>query len=200
MPKPQRQSGFTLVELLVVISVIAVLASLLIPTISYAKRLAKEAKCQAQLGNIKASLSTFKDANGTIPQKFIDPQTRKDVYSDTFKNDTTYKTVDQLSSTDWETIAQALLVQLQSVDRANFRDLSALRDPFTGGAAAANVFRYRPAKYYPLNQSAVFDIDKENPPNPDSYQLWSSGFDSDDQYGQNDITTGRRSDDITNWK
>lgn len=195
---PQRQTGFTLIELLVVIAIIAVLAALLIPMIGYAKRLAKESKCQAQLGTIKASLALFKDANGTYPEKFGDGG--NDVYKETFKSGTTYKTVKQLNSTDWNAIAQALLTQLQSVDRDNFRDISSLRDPYTGGAAAANVFRYRPQKYYPLVMGASPSIDSDNPPNADSYQLWSAGFDGKDQYGENDLTTGRKSDDITNWK
>lgn len=198
MPIPQRRTGFTLIELLLVIAIIAVLAALLIPMIGYAKRLAKESKCQAQLGTIKASLALFKDANGTYPEKFGDGG--NDVYKDTFKSGTTYKTTRQLTSSDWSTIAETLLKQLQSVDRDNFRDISALRDPFTGGAAAANVFRYRPQKYYPLVMGATPIIDSDNPYNADSFQLWSAGFDGKDQYGENDVSTGRKSDDITNWK
>jgi prepilin-type N-terminal cleavage/methylation domain-containing protein len=194
---PQRRTGFTLIELLLVIAIIAVLAALLIPMIGYAKRLAKESKCQAQLGTIKASLALFKDANGSIPGE----SNGSDDYKTTFKSGTTtYKTVTQLTSTDWNAIANLLLAQLQSVDRDNFRDISSLRDPYTGGAAAANVFRYRPAKFYPLEKGVSPIIDSDNPPNPETYQLWSAGFDGKDQYGENDVTTGRKSDDITNWK
>jgi prepilin-type N-terminal cleavage/methylation domain-containing protein len=194
----QHRTGFTLIELLLVIAIIAVLAALLIPLIGYAKRAAKEAKCQAQLGNIKAAIALFKDANGTIPEKFGDGP--NEVYKKTFVSGTTYKKASELTSTDWTDIAKTLLAQLQSVDRDNFRDLASLRDPFTGGAAATNVLRYRPAKYYPLEATATLSIDKDNPPNPESYQLWSAGFDGKDQYGDNDPTTSRKSDDITNWK
>ncbi len=204
-----RQNGFTLVELLLVISIIAVLAGLLIPIIGIARKSAKEAKCQTQLATISAAIARYKDVNGTIPEKH--PASGTDVYTTTFKNGNNYRTVDQLTSENWTTIAQALLEQLQTVERDNFRDLSALRDPFTGGAAATNVFRYRPSKFYPAvevanGRAAGKLIDgygrlsdgTELPPNPESFQLWSTGYDGKDQFGER--VDGRKSDDITNWK
>jgi prepilin-type N-terminal cleavage/methylation domain-containing protein len=199
-----RRTGFTLVELLVVISIIAALAAILIPTISWARNSAKVAKCETQLAGIKAAISRYVDVNGSMPDKQLGGGT--DVYATTFKTGSTYKTADQLTSSDWTTIAQMLLEQLQTVDRDNFRDLASMRDPFTGGAAATNVFRYRPSKYYPLVATATLFIDGDGqrpdgttaPPNPDSYQLWSTGLDAKDQFGER--VNGRKSDDITNWK
>lgn len=211
-----RRTGFTLVELLMVVAIIAVLAGLLIPLIGYAKSAAKNAKCEAQLGTIKAALALFKDANGFYPEKFM--KGTKDVYADTFKPGGKYQTADQVTTAGgWDDIAEALLQQLQTVDRDNFRDLSALRDPFTGGGAMMKVLRYRPAKFYPLQAHSNWVVDSEEdttdpknpsppPPNPDSYQLWSAGADGRDQYGErqgekvNGLRTGRKSDDITNWK
>jgi len=200
-----RRTGFTLIELLVVISIIAALAAILIPTITYARNSAKTAKCETQLAGIKAAISRYVDVNGSMPDK--QPGGGADVYATTFKTGNNYKTADQLTSTDWTTIAQTLLEQLQTIDRDNFRDLASMRDPFTGGAAATNVFRYRPSKFYPLVATATLYIDGDGqrpdgtnaPPNPDSYQLWSTGLDAKDQFGQRQ-PDGRKSDDITNWK
>jgi prepilin-type N-terminal cleavage/methylation domain-containing protein len=202
-----RRTGFTLIELLVVILIIVALAGLLIPMIGYARNAAKAAKCDAQMAGIKAAISRYVDTNGTIPDKELGGGS--DAYANTFKNGANYKTADQLTSSDWMTIAQTLLAQLQTVGRDDFRDLAALRDPFTGGASATNVFRYRPAKFYPLldvngSPKPKF-IDGDGtldgvtaPPNPDSYQLWSTGPDTKDQFGER--VNGRKSDDITNWK
>ncbi len=203
-----RRTGFTLIELLVVISIIALLAGILIPTITFARNAAKTAKCETQMAGIKAAISHYVDINGHIPEKH--PSGGGDAYADTFLNNKTYKTADLLTSSDWETIAKALLEQLQTVDD-NFRDLASLRDPFTGGASATNFFRYRPAKYYPLidittSNSQVKFIDGDGkmadgtiaPPNPASYQLWSTGLDAKDQFGER--VNGRKSDDIANWK
>jgi prepilin-type N-terminal cleavage/methylation domain-containing protein len=199
-----RRSGFTLIELLVVILIIVALAGLLIPLIGYARNAAKAAKCESQMAGIKATLSRYVDINGSLPDKRLGGGT--DTYATTFKTGNTYKTADQLTSSDWTAIAQTLLEQLQTIDRDNFRDLASLRDPFTGGASATNVFRYRPAKFYPLLSDARLFIDGDGqrpdgstaPPNPDSYQLWSTGPDGKDQFGER--VNGRKSDDITNWK
>lgn len=200
-----RRTGFTLIELLVVILIIVALAGLLIPMVGYARSAAKTAKCESQKQGIAAAISRYVDINGTIPDK--QPGGGTDVYATTFKTGNTYKLADQVTSSEWTAVAQALLEQLQTVDRDNFRDLSSLRDPFTGGASATNVFRYRPSKFYPLQAGARLIIDgdgplpdgTQTPPNPDSYQLWSTGPDGKDQFGQRQ-PDGRRSDDITNWK
>jgi prepilin-type N-terminal cleavage/methylation domain-containing protein len=208
---PMRKNGFTLIELLMVISIIAVLAGLLIPIIGYARRLAKEAKCTSQLGTIKASLASFKDANGFYPEKD---------FSSVFENPSPHNTnekylivgkrtppggpppspADKISNAGWESAANILWQALQSVDRDNYRTVDALRDPFTGGGTKSHFIRYRPAKYYPLRPAAadLFLIDTEDPPNADSFQLWSAGVDGKDQFGERDNNV--KNDDITNWK
>ena len=196
-----RKNGFTLIELIMVISIIAVLAGLLIPIIGNAKRLAKEAQCRSQLGTIKASLSLYKDTNGFYPEAFGAP----DVYAAEFKSGANYKPANTIN---WDAIARALLEQLKSVDRGSYSSENALRDPFTGGGTVSKFIRYRPAKFYPLTNPTVPDvtltIDSDEPPNPDSYQLWSAGIDGKDQYGERQTVNGHRvgskSDDITNWK
>ena len=69
-----RRKGFTLVELLVVIGIIALLISILLPSHMKAKRQAVWAQCSANLHNIGAALYTYaSDNKGSIPQFFASP-------------------------------------------------------------------------------------------------------------------------------
>ena len=65
------------------------------------------------------------------------------------------------------------------------------------GGGKSKVFRYRPARFYPLthpaaNVSPADFPDCDDPPNPDSFQLWSAGANGKDEYGSGD--------DLPNWR
>ena len=66
----QAQSGFTLIELLVVIAIIALLVSILLPSLQRAKELARRAVCGANLHQCGVALGMYVDENQSRFPKF----------------------------------------------------------------------------------------------------------------------------------
>ena len=62
------RGGFTLIELLVVIAIISLLVSILLPSLTQAKELAKRAVCMSNLHNIGLAIATYaEDFDEAVP-------------------------------------------------------------------------------------------------------------------------------------
>ena len=59
----KRSKGFTLIELLVVIAIIALLVSILLPSLNRARELAKRASCSANLKGIGTAIALYQGGN-----------------------------------------------------------------------------------------------------------------------------------------
>jgi prepilin-type N-terminal cleavage/methylation domain-containing protein/prepilin-type processing-associated H-X9-DG protein len=67
-PNPIRHRGFTLVELLVVISIIAILAGMLIPAVQMVMARAKQTACGNNMRQVGMAMATYaSDQNGALP-------------------------------------------------------------------------------------------------------------------------------------
>jgi len=66
-PRSIKLRGFTLIELLVVVAIIAILASLLLPTLARAKDKGKTAKCQSNLRQLGTAAFMFEQDNQLFP-------------------------------------------------------------------------------------------------------------------------------------
>jgi len=76
--KPQRQLGFTIIELIVVIVVISILTAITIVTYVGVKNKAYDTSIQADLKSVAAGLKSYKSATGNYPTTETQISTMKD--------------------------------------------------------------------------------------------------------------------------
>ncbi|MCE5340378.1 MAG: type II secretion system GspH family protein [Planctomycetaceae bacterium] len=69
----KRKSGFTIVELLTVMAIIAILMGLLLPAMQAVRKLAKDVSQKAQFKTIEAALEAYAGENGTYPESSVSP-------------------------------------------------------------------------------------------------------------------------------
>ena len=65
------QRGFTLVELLVVIGIIAIIVMLLLPAVNATREAARKTTCRSNLRQIGIALTNFEAANSKLPPFLI---------------------------------------------------------------------------------------------------------------------------------
>jgi len=80
MCRNQRRTGFTLIEVLIVVIIMAVLAATIIPQFSSSTKDAKESSLKFNLHTIRSQIEMYKvHHNGNYPEfdKFVDQMTKK---------------------------------------------------------------------------------------------------------------------------
>lgn len=67
MEKMRKKKGFTLIEIMVVISIIGIILGIAIPSVSMYRRRAKEAKARADIENLGIAIKMYQVDNGSYP-------------------------------------------------------------------------------------------------------------------------------------
>ena len=70
-PRPRRRGGFTLLELLIVVAVIAVLIALLVPALRGVVGQANDAAVRSELSGLEAGIASFHSAYGRNPPSYV---------------------------------------------------------------------------------------------------------------------------------
>lgn len=71
----RKRPAFTLIELLVVVAIIALLISILLPSLNNARRQAKSAKCGANLSQVGKAVATYAaEMKGYFPPSYVYPR------------------------------------------------------------------------------------------------------------------------------
>ncbi|MBI5779220.1 MAG: type II secretion system protein [Planctomycetes bacterium] len=200
--KSNSQKGFTLVELLIVISIIALLTTMVTVSLLSAKNKAKIQATRALIANIQAAIENYYGAYGDYP-----PTTLADMYTGGFSGNNGIESVVYcLSAQDkgGPFLLGILDSKYSNLDSDQFGStpLRELVDEWKNPIVYFHSKDYLdPSKgnIYSFRKPGDAIMPQQNPAaganvyyNPVTFQLWSAG---PDEKNNNGLT-----DDINNWK
>ena len=179
------KAAFTLLELLIVMTIIIVLAGITFGTIGYVQGKAKRSRSEAEIAAISAALENYKADNGAYPSdtntEALFPNSHGDPTSATYKNASLslYKMISGDADNDSNRIAEAKsyfpLKPNQLYPEKTSLAVTFIRDPFVDKSGNPCSYGYSTAK-----AKTPGGTDGYNP----TFDLWSTGGETGPKSGE----------------
>ena len=146
---PATTGSFTILELLVVITIIIVLAGLILSTVGYVQKKGARSRAEAEIAAMSAALESYKADNGVYPSNsatnLLKPNTDKDPNQPVYQNASLY------------------LYEEISGDHDNNRVVNASDDATGNGVIPKTYFAFKPNNLLPAPPSSASVIATRDP-------------------------------------
>jgi type II secretory pathway pseudopilin PulG len=169
------EASFTIIELLVVITIIIILAGLILSTASYVQKKGARSRAEAEIAAISAALESYKADNGIYPTDSnttaLKANTMGDPTQSTYQNASLslYKAISGDADNDSNRIAESKsyfsFKPNQLYPMTQNQAVTFIRDPFR------NSYPYNSYGYSTVKSSFPAGTDGYNP----TFDLWSTG-------------------------
>jgi type II secretory pathway pseudopilin PulG len=169
------EASFTIIELLVVITIIVILAGLILSTMGYVQKKGARSRAEAEIAAISAALESYKADNGIYPTDSnttaLKANTMGDPTQSTYQNASLslYKAISGDADNDSNRIAESKsyfsFKPNQLYPMTQNQAVTFIRDPFR------NSYPYNSYGYSTVKSSVPAGTDGYNP----TFDLWSTG-------------------------
>ena len=170
-----RSRGFTLLEILVVISIIAILAGMVIPVYYSAKNRARETKARVAVKALETAFKSYLDTYKLWPNEFVNGEVKNDIFK-ALRGDASSCNLQAIPFYEFETVTNSSM------------DAATAYDPWSNPNDNSTWAAYQVM----FDRTYANKIDVAGDPVYRGVIVWSVGENRVNEYGQGD--------DVASWR